>query len=83
MTVTLGQASALVDAALARGGELGLAPLTVAVLDPGGHLVVLNRQDGSGILRADIAVAKAWGVRRTGQFGHRSARFAGYVSDCR
>jgi uncharacterized protein GlcG (DUF336 family) len=62
VSVTLGQASALVDAALARGGELGLAPLTVAVLDPGGHLVVLKRQDGSGILRADIAVAKAWGV---------------------
>ena len=60
--VTLGQASALVDAALARGAELGLAPLTVAVLDPGGHLVVLKRQDGSGILRAEIAMAKAGGV---------------------
>jgi uncharacterized protein GlcG (DUF336 family) len=60
--VTLDQASVLADAALARGGELGLAPLTVAVLDPGGHLVVLKRQDGSGILRADIAMAKAWGV---------------------
>jgi uncharacterized protein GlcG (DUF336 family) len=60
--VTLGQASVLVDAALARGAELGLAPLTVAVLDPGGHLVVLKRQDGSGILRAEIAMAKAWGV---------------------
>ena len=61
--ITLDQASTLVDAALARGGELGLAPLTVAVLDPGGHLVVLKRQDGSGILRAEIAVAKAWGVQ--------------------
>ena len=60
--VTLSQASALVDAALARGAELGLAPLTVAVLDPGGHLVALKRQDGSGILRAEIAMAKAWGV---------------------
>jgi uncharacterized protein GlcG (DUF336 family) len=60
--VTLGQASVLVDAALARGAELGLAPLTVAVLDPGGHLVALKRQDGSGILRAEIAMAKAWGV---------------------
>ena len=60
--VTLSQASVLVDAALARGAELGLAPLTVSVLDPGGHLVVLKRQDGSGILRAEIAMAKAWGV---------------------
>jgi len=60
--VTLSQASVLVDAALARGAELGLAPLTVSVLDPGGHLVALKRQDGSGILRAEIAMAKAWGV---------------------
>jgi uncharacterized protein GlcG (DUF336 family) len=60
--VSLAQASALADAALTRGDERGLAPLTIAVLDPGGHLVVLKRQDGSGILRAEIAVAKAWGV---------------------
>lgn len=60
--ITLAQASAVADAALAHAGELGLAPLTVAVLDPGGHLVVLKRQDGSGILRAEIAIAKAWGV---------------------
>jgi uncharacterized protein GlcG (DUF336 family) len=39
-----------------------VAPLTVAVLDPGGHLVALNRQDGLGILRAEIAIAKVWGV---------------------
>ena len=60
--VSLAQASAVASAALARGTELGLAPLSVAVLDPGGHLVVLLRQDRSGILRAEIAVAKAWGV---------------------
>ena len=37
-------------------------PLTVAVLDVGGHLVVLKRQDGSGNLRADVAIGKAWGA---------------------
>ena len=68
--ITLAQASTLADAALARGGELGLAPLTVAVLDPGGHLVVLKRQDGSGILRAELAVAKAWGVLGMGLPAH-------------
>lgn len=60
--ISLDQASALVDAALAHGQSEGLAPLTVAVLDPGGHLVVLKRQDWSGILRAEVAMAKAWGV---------------------
>lgn len=36
--------------------------LPLAVLDPGGHLVLLERQDDSGILRSEIAAAKAWGV---------------------
>lgn len=64
--ISLHQASAVVDAALAHGAELGLAPLTVAVLDPGGHLVALKRADGSGILRTEVAAAKAWGVLAMG-----------------
>jgi uncharacterized protein GlcG (DUF336 family) len=60
--VSLDTASTMVDAALHHGRALGCAPLTVAVLDPGGHLLVLKRQDGSGILRPQIAQAKAWGA---------------------
>jgi uncharacterized protein GlcG (DUF336 family) len=37
-------------------------PLTVAVLDSGGHLLSFQREDGSGILRSDIAIGKAWGA---------------------
>lgn len=62
MTITLAQARTIVDAAVQHGTEQGFNPLTVAVLDPGGVLVALARQDGSGNLRPDIAVAKAWGV---------------------
>jgi uncharacterized protein GlcG (DUF336 family) len=68
--VTLAQASTIVDAALEKGAELGLAPLTVAVLDSGGHLVALKREDKSGILRVDIAIGKAWGALGMG-FGSR------------
>ena len=57
---TLTQAQAIAAATLAHGREIGAAPLTVAVLDAGGHLVVLEREDGSGILRPQIACAKAW-----------------------
>ena len=60
--LSLDQASKMVDAALSQGAALGCAPLTVAVLDPGGHLLVLKRQDGSAILRPQIAEAKAWGA---------------------
>jgi len=58
--LSLDQASTMVDAALRRAAALGCAPLTVAVLDPGGHLLALKRQDGSAILRPQIAQAKAW-----------------------
>ncbi|MEQ9122211.1 MAG: heme-binding protein [Alphaproteobacteria bacterium] len=60
MTITLGQAEQIVAGALAEGRRQGFMPLTVAVLDPGGSLVVLKREDGSGILRPDIAIGKAW-----------------------
>jgi uncharacterized protein GlcG (DUF336 family) len=62
VTITLDKAQTVVRAALEHGTEQGFNPLTVAVLDPGGALVALGRQDGSGHLRPDIAVAKAWGV---------------------
>jgi len=58
--LTLAQASTIVDAALAKGRELKLLPLTVVVLDAGGHMVALKREDGSGIARVEIATGKAW-----------------------
>jgi uncharacterized protein GlcG (DUF336 family) len=67
VSITLAQADSMIDAALAAGQERGLKPLTVAVLDVGGHLVALKRQDGSGILRVEIAVGKAWGALGMGE----------------
>lgn len=61
-SLTLSQASVIVDAALATAREMSLAPMTVVVLDAGGHAVALKREDGSGILRAEIASGKAWGA---------------------
>jgi uncharacterized protein GlcG (DUF336 family) len=80
-TLTLDVASVVIDVALANGRRMGLAPLTVAVLDPGGHLVAFKRADGSGILRFDIAFGKAWGALGMG-FGSRelAARAAGNPS---
>ncbi len=63
--VTLAQASTIVDAALKKGRDTNCAPLTVAVLDAGGHLVAFKREDKSGLLRFDIAFGKAWGAAST------------------
>lgn len=70
MTLTLAAANRIVDAALQHGRTLKLAPLTVCVLDAGGHLVAFQREDRSGILRFDLAFGKAWGALGMG-FGSR------------
>jgi uncharacterized protein GlcG (DUF336 family) len=71
MPLTLAQASTIVDIALATARDLELVPMTVAVLDAGGHLVAFKREDRSGILRYDIACGKAWGALGMG-FGSRT-----------
>src|SRR3546814_10325590 len=60
--LTLSIADRIADACLALGRERGYTPLTVVVLDPGGHIVVSKRSDGSGIVRHEIAFGKAWGA---------------------
>jgi uncharacterized protein GlcG (DUF336 family) len=68
--LTLSQATIIVDAALAKGRTLAMQPLTVVVLDAGGHVVAIKREDGSGILRVEIATGKAYGALGFG-FGSR------------
>jgi uncharacterized protein GlcG (DUF336 family) len=74
--LTLAQASIIVDKALEKGRELSLQPLTVVVLDAGGHMVAMKREDRSGILRAQIATGKAWGPLGMGFGGREFARRA-------
>jgi uncharacterized protein GlcG (DUF336 family) len=70
-SLTLAQASTIVDVALKTGRDNSFQPLSVAVLDAGGHLVAFKREDKSGILRFDIAFGKAWGALGMG-FGSRN-----------
>jgi uncharacterized protein GlcG (DUF336 family) len=65
--ITLAQALRIIDAALSEARKLNLQPMTVAVLDRGGHLTALKREDNSGNMRAEIAVAKARGALGLGQ----------------
>src|SRR6266480_1568153 len=80
--LTLELAVRVIDGALARASELTCAPLTVVVLDAGGHDIALKRQDGSGILRVDIARGKAWGALGMGfssrELGERAQKFPSF-----
>lgn len=74
--LTLKQANNLIETAFAKGNELGLKPLTVAVLDPGGHLIALQRQDGTSNLRPKMAIAKAAGSLNLGMSSRAIADMA-------
>lgn len=74
--LTLSQAEAITAAARAKGRELGLQPLTVVVLDAGGQVKTVQREDGSSLLRPEIALGKAFGALAMGLGGRELARRA-------
>src|ERR671925_2393477 len=67
MNLSLEKASLIVDQALAKAREIKIRPLCVAVLDDGGNLKALKREDGASILRPQIAISKAWGAVGMGE----------------
>lgn len=64
--ISLAAAEAVIEGALAKGAALELKPLAVAVLDAGGHLIAVARQDGASTLRPQIAIGKAAGALALG-----------------
>jgi uncharacterized protein GlcG (DUF336 family) len=57
----LDTALTIANACFNKGRSIDASPLTVAILDSGGCLITLQRQDGASIFRPDIAIAKALG----------------------
>jgi uncharacterized protein GlcG (DUF336 family) len=58
--VTLEQAEAIINAILARGRELGLRPLSVVVVEPGCIVKAFKKEDGSAMMRFEMAFGKAY-----------------------
>ena len=61
MSITLRKARKIIATALAKGQEMGLKPLSVVVVDAGGHTIAFERQDGASPGRYAIAHGKANG----------------------
>lgn len=74
--ITLDQANQIVRSAFGEAEKLGLKPLCVAVLDAGGHLLALQRQDGASSLRPQIACGKAGGALALGVSSRKIAEMA-------
>src|SRR5712675_2008537 len=82
--IELARAAIIIDSACKHARAAGLQPLTVAVLDAAGCLVALQREDGSSLLRPQIAQAKAWGALGMGvgtrALAQRAASHPAFVS---
>jgi len=71
VSIGLETAKSITAGARAAAKEYGLKPLTVVVLDAGGHVVSVEREDGSANNRFEIAFGKAYGALALGM-GSRS-----------
>jgi uncharacterized protein GlcG (DUF336 family) len=64
--LTLEVARKILDAALAKGIEKKLKPLVVTILDARGCVKLTAAQDGTSLMRAEIAHGKAYGALAMG-----------------
>jgi uncharacterized protein GlcG (DUF336 family) len=70
-TLDLDTARAIIAGARTHAAQTGLKPLTVVVLDAGGHVLAVEREDGSSTKRFEIGFGKAHGALSLGM-GSRS-----------
>ncbi|MEL7090818.1 MAG: heme-binding protein [Pseudomonadota bacterium] len=69
MTISLRRARTIIRKTLEKGHEMGLKPLSVVVLDAGGHVQAFEREDGAAPGRFAIAHGKAYGAVMLGMPG--------------
>lgn len=66
MTLTLDTAQKIVATALSTAAEKKLKPLSIVVLDARGSLKASAAQDGTSLMRSEIAHGKAYGALAMG-----------------
>lgn len=67
--ISANKARTIIRKALAKGGEMGFKPLSVVILDAGGHVKAFERSDGAAPGRFAIAHGKAYGSVMLGMAG--------------
>lgn len=77
-SLSLTQANQIIAKALEKAREMQIKPVSVVVLDDGGHLKAMQREDGASMFRFDVATGKAWAAVA---FGASSRAIAGRAKD--
>ncbi|UWR00786.1 heme-binding protein [Rhodobacteraceae bacterium S2214] len=67
--ISIENARVIIAQTIAKGREMGLKPLSVVVLDAGGHVKAFEREDGAAPGRFAIAHGKAYGCVMLGMTG--------------
>ena len=65
--LTLAQANRIIEAILERGGALGCRPLAVIVVEPGCKVKAFQKEDGSSMIRFEMAFGKAYAALALGR----------------
>ncbi len=67
--ISISKARTIIRKTLAKGRDMDLKPLSVVVLDAGGHVKAFEREDGASPGRFAIAQGKAYGAVMLGMGG--------------
>lgn len=65
--LTLKQAEAIIDAILARARAQNCRPMSVVVVEPGAIVKAFKKEDGSAMLRFEMAMGKAYAALALGR----------------
>ena len=65
--LTLALANRIIEAILERGGELKCRPLSVIVVEPGCKVKAFQKEDGSSMIRFEMAFGKAYAALALGR----------------
>lgn len=58
--ITLSQAEKVIDAVIVRARELKCRPISVVVVEPGAIVKAFKKEDGSAMMRFEMAMGKAY-----------------------
>src|SRR5215470_14803533 len=65
--ISLEQSNCIIEAIFARGRELGCRPLSAVVVEPGAKVKAFQKEDGSAMLRFEMALGKAYAALALGR----------------
>ena len=65
--ITLSQADKIIDAIIARARELNCRPISVVVVEPGAIVKAFKKEDGSAMMRFEMAMGKAYAALALGR----------------